>query len=103
MPFTGLHASVVALVPTARMVCSALESLEGLSWWVQDGMSNSDFFFFFDEGLLARNRVGVCRHTDLRTFGVRQGALCKSSLSEPRVLRSAPARSWDLFSAPRAA
>lgn len=60
---------------------------------MQDGMSNSDFFFsfFFDEGLFAHSR-GVCRHTDLSTFGVRQGALCKSSLSEPRVLRSAPSR-----------
>jgi len=53
VPFTGLHASGVALVPTALMVCSALESLEGLSWWVQDGMSNSDFFFLTRDFLLA--------------------------------------------------
>ena len=48
-------------------------------------------FFYFDKGLFPRSR-GVCGHTDLRTFGVRQGALCKSSLSEPRVLRSTPSQ-----------
>lgn len=34
----------MASVPAVLMVCSALKLLEGLSWWLQDGMTNSDFY-----------------------------------------------------------
>lgn len=100
---------MVAFAPVALTIYPASDSLEKLIGWLQDEMTNSDFYltrgvFFWIErsagtdldrprswgggGQQGRKGMCICKHTDPRTLGAGQVACCKSSWSEPRALLS---------------